>query len=684
MKNDFLLEILVQELPYKFIPSAIEQLKSAFEKLLGENSLEYGDVKTYATPRRLVVVIENLAVSQKDAEKCIKGPILTIAKNDKGELTPAGIGFKNKNNAADGDLFEQDGYIWAKIQQQGVSARVILSENIESIILKLQGAHFMRWGELDVKFSRPIENVLALLNDEILDVTVVGKKSSKTTLGHRYSHNKTVEVMSPKTYFEQMKSANVIVDQNERKGLIVDLASNMATKINAEIDFDNYTELLEEITYITEFPVPVLCEFNKKYLQIPDIVTTTVMSKHQRYFPLHQGGKLLNCFITMANFVGEDPVAIKNIQNGNQRVVTARLEDGIFFYLDDCKTKLGEKLEALKGMTFQKDFGTLFDKTRRTMQISEYICNALSVPPQDILRTAELAKCDLSTSLVFEFTELQGFIGAIYAKNSGEKENVAKGILEHYYPLNATAELAGGLEGQIVGIADKIDTICAVFLATQGEKKKKRPTGSNDPLGIRRAVLGILRTIIVKKINLDLVELIKHTLKTLETEFGATQEPDLPSDIINFISSRLIVMLGTDWNKEILDACLYGALENLQKYLAKVEFLHNITGKDEFSVICENAVRIGKIITQNTTSAVVDAQKLAGNEEKALYECALRGEFKTYEQLLDLAKKVEIFFEKTMVMDENLEIRANRLTLLSTVKAKFDAIADFSKITLKK
>ncbi len=684
--NSFLLEILVQELPYRFIPSAIVQLKSAFENLLETNSITYESVNTFATPRRLTVVIKGFEDSQKESEKIVKGPILTIAKDASGALTPAGIGFKNKNGANENDLFEQDGYIWAKIIQAGKDTKELLSQSIEGIILKLQGAHFMRWGDLDVKFSRPIENVLALYNNEILSLTVIDQKSGKTTLGHRYCPDNKIEITSPETYFEQLRGVNVIVDQEERKEIIIKLATQKAAEIGAVIDFKNNEELLEEITFITEYPIPVLCEFNKRYLEIPDIVTTTVMSKHQRYFPLYKDGKLLNYFITMANFVGTE--GFENIQNGNQRVVTARLEDGIFFYKEDGKTKLAEKLEALKGMTFQKDFGTLYDKTQRVVKISQYIANELKVSDfKDIERTALLCKADLSTTLVFEFTELQGFIGAVYAKNDGENSAVSKGILEHYFPLGAGSELASSIEGQIVGIADKIDTICTVFLSTQGDKKKKRPTGSNDPLGVRRAVLGILRTILANNLNINITELIKYTLMVLETEFKVPQEDCLFDDIVEFISGRLVVMLSSEYNKELLDAALLGALDNLNSYSEKVKFLEETTKHEKFHLIHENALRITKIVPKQPYDGNIDSSKFTNEEENALYDFVsktISDEFKACEKLLELSYKVAEFFEKTLVMDDNLAVRENHIKLLNLVKSKFDMIGDFTKITLRK
>ena len=512
MKKDFLLEIQVQELPYKFIPSAISQLKSSFEKLFKENALGYEDVKVYATPRRLAVLVDSLMINQENIEKDVRGPILNIAKDENGNYTPAALGFAKKNGVDVSALYEKDNYIWAKVEIKGNSASDILKNNVQNLILKLQGSHFMRWKDFDEKFSRPIENVVALLGNEIVDLSIMDKKATNKTQGHRFSSNREVTIDEPKNYVELMKKANVIVNQEERRKLIIENASKCAAEANLSVNFEDIPELLEEVTYITEWPVAVMCEFDEKYLQIPAIVTTTVMSTHQRYFPLWtKEGKLSNKFITMANYVGSE---FSNIKAGNQRVIAARLEDGIFFYNEDTKTKLIDKFDKLKGMTFQKGLGTLYDKAERMVNLSNKICDELNIKEkEDILRCAKLAKCDLSTSLVFEFTELQGFIGADYARVSGEIDSVSEGIKEHYFPLNAESETAKTIEGQIVGIADKIDTIAAVFA------EGKKPTGSSDPLGVRRAALGIIRTILADNLNIDLTKLIDETLLNLPVQF---------------------------------------------------------------------------------------------------------------------------------------------------------------------
>ncbi len=684
MKKDFLLEILVQELPYKFIPSAISQLESSFKKLFAENALNYGKINVYATPRRLAVLVNDLALNQDTVSKDVKGPILNIAKKD-GEFTPAAIGFARKNNVELNNLYEKDNYIWAKIEIKGQSTKDILKNNIENLILKLQGSHFMRWKNYTQKFSRPIEGVVALLGNEVVDLNILDKKSTNKTQGHRYSKNRELVIDEPKNYLEILKKGNVYADQNERREIIIEAAKKCALENNLEINFENLEDLLEEITFITEYPVAVLCSFDKKYLEIPPIVTTTVMIQHQRYFPLWtKEGKLSNHFITMANYVGDE---FSNIQKGNQRVIVARLEDGIFFYQEDTKTKLIDKLDALSGMTFQKGLGTIFDKTQRMIKLSDKIASALKIDDKkDIERAAVLAKCDLSTKLVFEFTELQGFIGQNYAQKDGEKETVSKAIAQHYFPLGANSGLPEDITGQVVSIADKIDTICALFISTQKDKKKKRPTGSNDPLGARRAAIGILRTVIENQLAINLEEIIKYSLSLLSEEFSIELEETILDELKEFFTQRLLFMYEKEFNPDLINSVSsFNPLIDLTGFIKRMNTIKSRSNDADFANLKENATRISRIL-KNSKENSVQPSLFALVEEKNLYEAILtqseseKDLDKYIKSLYPLNQPVAEFFDKVLVMDKDEKIKNNRIALLNLLKEKFDAVCDFEKL----
>ena len=669
--NKYLLEIGTEELPHKFIPSAQEQLKKSFEKLLNDNQISFDKIITYATPRRLTVKIEGLSEKQEDIAKILKGPIATIAFDANNNITPAGLGFAKKNGIAPEKLYVQDNYVYAKVEQKGKETKEVLKENVESIVLKLQGSHFMRWADLEVKFQRPIRWVVSLFGNEELPVEIAQVKSSRYSRGHRFKSDK-VEIKSPDTYLSALKENNVYACPVERREVIVQLAKEAAAKIGADVALDE--DLVDEVSNLTEYPIPAICGFDEKYLNIPEKVNVTVMATHQRYFPLYKNGKLLNKFITMTNYIGNE---FENIKAGNERVVVARLEDGLFFFEQDTKTPLADKLEDLKGVTFQKGMGTMLDKTERIEKLSKYIANELKVEDTDILRTAKLCKCDLVTKLVFEFTELQGFIGGDYARISGEKANVAKGITEHYFPLGVDGELASTIEGQVVGIADKIDTVCAVFV------DGRKPTGSADPLGVRRAVLGILKTIIANNLKINLSELIKLSVSLLPKK--AENETALLADINEFFTQRLVILYSDKYNHDILDACVSGkdVLADLSDFVERLELVNEVTKTANYDKFHEAANRIIRIIKDSKISAV-DEKLFKENAEKELYSSLLTVKSTDYKnlfnELVSISDKIEKFFEDVLVMDKDEAVKNNRVNLLGQIKEKFEKIADFSKI----
>ena len=662
--SKYLLEIGVEELPYKFIPSAVKQLKDSFGKFLETNHINFGDINVLATPRRLTIIINDLADAQPDSEKVFKGPIKKIAYDENGNLTKAGEGFAKKNGINPDDLYVEDDYVYAKVFTKGKDTKSILVENISNLILKLQGSHFMRWASHDEKFSRPIRWIVSVYNNEELPVQILDIKSSRFSRGHR-SYTEPVEIKNIDDYKEELRKAYVIVDQNERQAKIIELAQTESEKIGATTRISN--DLLEEVTYICEWPVAVICSFDEEFLTIPDEVTITVMESHQRYFALFKDGKLTNKFITIANYIGDD---FSNIQAGNLRVIKARLDDAVFFVKNDTKKPLESYVENLKGMTFQKGMGSVYDKTQRIIKLSKLIAGSLSIENQDnIIRTAYLCKADLATNLVFEFTELQGYIGSDYAKLNGEPQGVVEGIKEHYFPLNADSELAKSIEGQVVGIADKIDTICAVFASG------KKPTGSSDPLGVRRAALGIIKTIVENKFNINISDLIKSALEFLPVQ------ADCQKDIEEFFIQRLTILLGDEYKKDVLESCLNNnPLSNLSDYMVRINVIANLDNP----MIIENANRVIRIL-KDISFDKVDESLFTDDAEKKLYEgmkgINFSGDYNDYlKQLIGLNASIDNFFEKVLVMDKDERIKNNRIGLLTELKKDYERIADFSKL----
>ena len=672
--NKYLLEIGTEELAYKFIPSAMEQLKAEFTKALEENEIKFSKINVYATPRRLAVLIEDLQEKQEDTTKTVKGPIATIAYDDNGNLTKAALGFANKNNVQPENLFKQDNYVWAKIEQKGKDTKELLKTLVPLIIQKLKGTHFMRWADLDIKFQRPIRWIVSLFNNEIIEFEFANVKASNITRGHRFSKTE-LKIENPDVYLTELEKANVIADVEKRKATIVKLATEKAKEINADIVIED--GLLDEVTFITEWPIPVICSFEEKYLQIPEKVAVTVMAVHQRYFPLYKDGKLLNKFITISNFVGD---TFDNIKAGNERVVRARLEDAIFFVNEDTQKPLISYLDDLKGVTFQKGFGSVYDKTQRVCELSRTIAKELQAPTADVERTALLCKADLVTKLVFEFTELQGYIGADYALRSGETKEVAEGIKEHYFPLNAESEVASGIEGQIVGIADKIDTVVTVFA------DGKKISGSQDPLGVRRATLGILKTILQKDLNINLTELLKQTIELLPVE--VEDKNKLFNNVKEFFEQRLIILLSDKYKHDVLEACISekDVLSNLKDFIERLEIVTDIIKKDNYAQFHESINRIIRIIKNESNFTETNSALFNNNSETNLWKKALIIKEKELsykeleEKLVDLIPEISEFFDNVLVMDKDEKIKQNRINMLNAIKQKYAVIADFSKI----
>ena len=662
--SKYLLEIGTEELPYKFIPSAIQQLKTGFENFLNNNKINFEKVNVYATPRRLAVIVDDIAKSSPDEVKVVKGPIKKVAFDENGNLTKAGEGFLNKNGLTKDDAYIENDYLHAKVVIKGKPIEELLKENVPAIVLKLQGSHFMRWADNEEKFSRPIRWIVSLLDRDEVKIKIIDVESGAFSRGHRFAQ-KAVAIGQPDDYVEIMRNACVIVDQNERRQIIIDKAKAEADKLGA---VPYYTDdLLEEVTFITEYPVPAVCDFDPKYLEIPEEVTVTVMAVHQRYFALYKDGKLINKFITMTNYIGDE---FANIKAGNVRVIKARLDDAVFFFKEDTQKPLVDYVEDLKGVTFQKGMGSVYDKTQRIIKLSKLIADDLGVNSPTIERTALLCKADLTTKLVFEFTELQGFIGADYARVSGEDTKVAEGIKEHYFPLNAESETAKGIEGQIVGIADKIDTICAVFV------DGKKPTGSSDPLGVRRACLGIIRTILADNLKIDLSKLIKEALALLPVQ------KDCADEINEFLIQRLIIFLSENYKKNVLEACASNKnpLEDLTDYIERVKVVQTLDNP----ALLESANRVIRILKDECTSSV-NPSLFKENAESMLYEKVSEinktSDYKAYlEQLLAVNPFVEKFFVDVLVNDKDEKIKENRRALVALLKNKYGLLTDFSKL----
>lgn len=678
--TNYLLEVGIEELPSGFIENAQNQLEEGMKKLLEEERITFDNIKSFSTPRRLAVIVENISLSQPDLEKEVKGPPANIAFDGQGNLTKAGEGFLKKLNLSEENAekrqIEGIDYLFAKACEKGKETASVLSEKIPEVISKIQGSRFMRWADLDEKFSRPIRWIVSILDDKEVKVKFADVESGAYSRGHRFVENKEVKITSSSTYIQDLYEAKVIVDNKKRRDEIIKQAKSAVVTSNGEVKLDE--NLLDEVCNIVEWPVAVLGRFDEKYLEIPEDVVVTVMASHQRYFPVYsREGKLLNAFITMANYEGN----LENIKNGNERVIKARLDDAIFFYNEDIKKPLTQRVEDLKGITFQKGLATVYEKTQRVRELSAFIGRELYLDKETLEkvdRTALLAKTDLTTNLVFEFTELEGVIGGEYARISGEDELVYEGVREHYLPKSAERVLPETITGQIVGIADKIDTITGVFALG------KIPTGSADPLGLRRAAIGVVLTVMGQNIAVDIDSVIDKAIELLPIEIDDKKE--LKEKIYEFIMQRLRGYLLEDYRYDIVEAILgVGCpLKNLNDVKERLGIMSDLVKSENYGSFHESVNRISRIIKGKEVDADIRPSLFELEAETLLANCLKNIKEDNYSMLVESLKAsisaIEKFFEDVLVMAEDEEVKRNRLSLLTGMNKKFLKLADFSKI----
>ena len=497
MNNYLLLEIGVEELPSRFGQTTLDQIENNLSKLLKEERINFDNIEKYATPRRLTFVIKNLADKATDLEEEVKGPAKKIAVDADGNFTKPALGFmKSKGLDPENVYFKQLGnaeYLFGTIKQEGKHTSEVLKTIVPEAIKNVTFPKAMRWGGKNMRFARPIRWMVALLNNEVLDIDLEGIKSSNITRGHRFLGEKEFEVNSVEEYFEKLDKNFVVLDQHKRKEMIREQAIEVAKSLGGEVELDE--DLLEEITFLVEYPTAFYGEFDEEYVKLPKEVVTTPMKEHQRYFPVLKDGKLLPNFIAVRN---GDSNRIDLVKAGNEKVLRARLADALFFYHEDTKKPLESFVDKLQTVVFQAKLGTVYDKTLRIEKLSQVILNELNMTEskENTLRAAKLCKADLVTNMVFEFTELQGIMGRDYAQVSGENEEVCQGIFEHYLPRFAGDILPETNTGIALSIADKLDSIAGFFAI--GIK----PSGSQDPYALRRQALGILSILLDESFNL--------------------------------------------------------------------------------------------------------------------------------------------------------------------------------------
>ena len=688
MNNYLLLEIGVEELPSRFGQTTLDQIENNLSKLLKEERINFDNIEKYATPRRLTFVIKNLADKATDLEEEVKGPAKKIAVDDDGNFTKPALGFmKSKGLDPKNVYFKQLGnaeYLFGTIKQEGKHTSEVLKTIVPEAIKNVTFPKAMRWGGKNMRFARPIRWMVALLNNEVLDIDLEGIKSSNITRGHRFLGEKEFEVNSVEEYFEKLDKNFVVLDQHKRKEMIREQAIEVAKSLGGEVELDE--DLLEEITFLVEYPTAFYGEFDEEYVKLPKEVVTTPMKEHQRYFPVLKDGKLLPNFIAVRN---GDSNRIDLVKAGNEKVLRARLADALFFYHEDTKKPLESFVDKLQTVVFQAKLGTVYDKTLRIEKLSQVILNELNMTEskENTLRAAKLCKADLVTNMVFEFTELQGIMGRDYAQVSGENEEVCQGIFEHYLPRFAGDILPETNTGIALSIADKLDSIAGFFAI--GIK----PSGSQDPYALRRQALGILSILLDRKLSVNLNNLINAALDNYSNlEFN---KEEVASQIVEFFVERvknLFKDLGIRY--DVIDAVLNNNLDDisdihtraleLNRWLQKDELVEMLTAFNRVATLAEKATT--DIVKEDLLKEDAEIKLYNGFKEiKSNVESLLLD--KKYNEALDafatLRPLVDNLFDNVMVMDKDEAIKENRLGLLKQIYSTMLTICDLSKIVYK-
>jgi len=684
MAEKLLIEIGTEEIPSSYIDTAIEGFKRELTTLFDNRGLSYGDVETYATPRRLALLVDALQERQEDRVIEIKGPPESVAFKD-GELTEQGKGFARSRGVREEDLFVKDTpkgrFVFAKVLEKGMKTEDIIKDTLEEIVSKIPFPRYMVWNEKGFKFARPIRWMVVLFGSKVIDVEIAGVKSSGITYGHRFLCRNPIKISKPEDYVELLKRGYVIPDSQDRRKTILNLLNEEAEKLNGTPVTPE--ELLDEVVNLVEYPCVIAGRFHEKYLKLPREVVETAMETHQRYFPVEKKGELLPYFLAIINTHPSE-----DIKRNNEKVLTARLEDARFYYLEDIKVPMEKRVGLLDTITYQEGLGTLLDRVERLKKLAEFVSNYVDFDREVVEKGIELSKADLTTLMIRdgkEFTGLEGKIGYHYAIEQGIDRRVADVIKDHYLPRYLGDELPETTEACVVSIVDRVDHIIAGFI------KGKKPTGSKDPLGLRRAANGLIEILIGKGFVIPLEELFKAGAELYNMQVDI-------EGIVGFINERIERVLeqkGIPY--DITDAVIASGTRDLRRIYLKAEALFRMKKekKAEYEKLVIGQKRAYNILKGKVVDERVKPELFIQKEEKDLYEAGKQvGERvrdyidtlqvdKALEELLILRPFIDSFFDRVLVMHEDLTIRENRLKLLMFIRNVFLQFADLSLIVLE-
>ncbi len=687
-KRDFLFELGTEELPPKSLFTLAQALADGIAKGLAAASIAHAEIEWFATPRRLAVRVHGVAERQPDQEIKRQGPAVANAFDAAGQPTKAASGFAASCGVSVEELQQVDGPKGRVLMfvgtRNGEPTTTLLPGIVKASLDALPIAKRMRWGAGDAEFVRPVHWAVMLFGTTVVEAELLGVRTGNKSRGHRFHAPGALEISSPAKYLPALKKAHVMADVAERRETIRRKATELAQAIGEAVIED---ALLDEVTALVEWPVPLIGRFDERYLQLPQEVPIATMQDHQRYFPIRDAqGKLCNAFIAVANIESRDP---DKVRDGNERVIRPRLADAAFFWDSDRRERLEARRVTLKSVTFQAKLGSQYDKVERVSRLAVRIAESIGADAALARRAAELSKCDLLTLMVGEFPELQGLMGKYYAQLDGEPEEVCVALEEQYWPRFAGDRVPETRTGIALALADKLDTLAGIFAIGQ------KPTGTRDPFGLRRAALGVLRTILERQLDLDLRQLVETAVAAQPVE----KKPEVAEEVWTYIverlrSSYLEGEAGRTVTTEMFDAVLASRTQSVLDMDVRLRALERFLKMSEAESLAAANKRIVNILRKapGDLTGAVDTSRLQDGAERQLFEHVLsmeravnplfaRREYgQALTQLASLRDDVDRFFDSVMVMAEDADVRANRLGLLLRLRGLFLQFADLSRL----
>jgi glycyl-tRNA synthetase beta chain len=701
--NNLLLEIGAEELPAGYIDPALKALSSLLLKKLKEHHIPCGDAKTFGTPRRLAVMVENVLPRQTAVTTKIMGPPQKAAFDASGRPLVPAVKFAEKAGVSLKDLTitetDKGAYVSAVITQKGLLTKTVLKSVLPEVILSIPFPKSMRWADVNIEFARPIQSILAILGKEAICFALEKLKSGRHTFGHRFMHPGKIEIKSTDDYIDQLSRASVMIDVDQRKSMIHAEIARTAKEIGAKALPDE--ELVDVVTHLVEYPAVAAGKFDEKFLRLPDEILITAMREHQKYFAVAGlTGKLMPNFIVVNNTPAKNMALVVK---GHERVLRARLEDAMFFFENDVAAPFEASIEKLKGVLFQANLGSMYDKTLRVGSLAATLVDLLqsggdlrfsnASVKANVIRAARLCKADLVSQIVIEFPKLQGIMGRVYAERAKEPQEVSRAIEEHYRPTGSGGILPASDAGAVVAVCDKTDSICGCFLAGL------IPTGASDPYALRRQGIGIIQIMLEKGFTFSPAQMIRESITLYPLE-DKVKTDEVIGKIILFLKDRLANILAErGFSKDIIAAVVDVSVDCVPDVLRKVEALEKLKCAPDFEPLAAAFKRVVNIIKKsdfglekNSTSPVnpdlfeksceADLLTACGDVEHKVFSLVDKGRFDdALLTISTLRDPVDAFFDGVLVMAKDDKIRNNRLALLNRIASIFQNIADFSKIS---